>query len=176
MATPSARSSKTFLDRTHTRESMYSWMQKLHVKNLTDVESSDSHKKNEKAQKTKKKANFPVRGGFLSPVSHRAGHGAARRLKRNPKTRSTSPWPPADAHLLETLSADALYFRWPLKRCCGGAIDVSIEVLRCIECPLPKWLRVCRCDSRGAVCIHTSAVTSISRGRDENHCLFELLL
>ena len=47
---------------------MYSWMQKLHVKNLTDAESSDSHKKNEKAQKTKKKANFPIRGGFFSPV------------------------------------------------------------------------------------------------------------
>ena len=47
---------------------MYSWMKKLHVKNLTDAESSDSHEKNEKAQKTKKKANFPIRGGFFSPV------------------------------------------------------------------------------------------------------------
>ena len=47
---------------------MYSWMQKLHVKNLTDAESSDSHEKNEKAQKTKKKANFSIRGGLLSPV------------------------------------------------------------------------------------------------------------
>ena len=37
---------------------MYSWMQKLHVKNLTDAESSDSHEKNEKAQKTKKKGKI----------------------------------------------------------------------------------------------------------------------
>ena len=47
---------------------MYSWMKKLHVKNLTDAESSDSHEKNEKAQKTKKKAIFTIRGGFFSPV------------------------------------------------------------------------------------------------------------
>ena len=47
---------------------MYSWMQKLHVKNLTDAESSDSHEKNDKAQKNKKKANFPIWGGFFSPV------------------------------------------------------------------------------------------------------------
>ena len=47
---------------------MYSWMQKLHEKNLKDAESSDFHKKNEKAQKTKKKAIFTIRGGFFSPV------------------------------------------------------------------------------------------------------------
>ena len=47
---------------------MYCWMQELHEKNFTHAESSDSHEKNEKAQKTKKKAIFTIRGGFFSPV------------------------------------------------------------------------------------------------------------
>ena len=63
---------------------MYSWMQKLHVnvKNLTDVESSDSHKKNEKAQKTKKKAIFAIRDGFFSPV----------KKKKNSAFVTSPPW------------------------------------------------------------------------------------
>ena len=61
---------------------MYAWMQKLHVKNLTDVESSDSHKKNEKAQKTIKKAKFSIRGGLLSPV----------KKKKNSASVSPPPW------------------------------------------------------------------------------------
>ena len=60
---------------------MYYWMQKLHVKNLTDAESSDHHKKNEKAQKNQKKAKFSIRGGLFSPVK-----------KKNLASVTSPPW------------------------------------------------------------------------------------
>ena len=61
---------------------MYCWMQELHEKNFTNAESSDSHEKNDKAQKTKKKANFSIRGGLLSPV----------KKKKNSASVSPPPW------------------------------------------------------------------------------------
>ena len=61
---------------------MYYWMQELHKKIFTDAESSDFHEKNEKAQKTKKKAIFAIRGGFFSPV----------KKKKNSASVTSPPW------------------------------------------------------------------------------------